>query len=139
MTKNGKFDISTFEEDLKANNSIVKEGLRNLNNPYIRSELKHNSKPVKLYRVGDKQNDKLSIPKDLKNIVSNKEIYKYCTKPELEMLLILNEDLEKEYEKNKSMQLPKTFAKKNIKYNGIKYDQLSKFLEMYYSGKMYKT
>lgn len=109
--------------------------IRKLNNPTIKSELKHYGLPVKVYRVGDKQNDKLSIPKDLKNIVSNKEIYKYCTKPELEMLLILNEGLEKEYEKIKSAQSPKTFAKKNIKYNGIKYDQTSEFLEMYYGGK----
>lgn len=49
------------------------------------------------------------------------------------MLLILNEGLEKEYEKVKKSQSPKTFSKKNIKYNGKKYDQSSEFLEMYYS------
>lgn len=70
----------------------------------------------------------------MKGIVSSKEIYKYCTKPELEMLLILNEGLEKEYEKVKSSQSPKTFAKKNIRYNGKKYDQSSEFLEAYYGG-----
>ena len=107
--------------------------IRQLSHPMIKTELKHYGKPVKVYRVGDKQTDKLSIPKDIKNIVSNSEIYKYCTKPELEMLLILNEGLEKEYEKVKSSMSPKEFAKKNIKYNGIKYDQSSEFLEMYYS------
>ena len=50
------------------------------------------------------------------------------------MLLILNEGLEKEYEKVKSSQSPKTFAKKNIKYNEKKYDQSSEFLKMYYGG-----
>ena len=30
----------------------------------IKSELKHYGLPVKVYRVGDKQNDKLPIPKD---------------------------------------------------------------------------
>ena len=108
--------------------------IRQLNNPTIKSELKHYGLPVKVYRIGDKQNEKISIPKDLKAIVTQKEIYKYCTKPELEMLLILNEGLEKEYEKVKSSQSPKTFAKKNIKYNGKKYDQSSEFLKMYYSG-----
>ena len=90
--------------------------------------------PVKIYRVGDKQKDKLIIPQDLKSIVSNSEIYKYCTKPELEMLLILNEGLEKEYEKVKSSQSPKVFAKKNIKYNGKMYDQSSEFLLEYYGS-----
>ena len=107
--------------------------IRQLNNPTIKSELKHYGLPVKVYRVGDKQNDKLSIPKDLKGIVSSKEIFKYCTKPELEMRL------EKEYEKVKRFQSPKTFAKKNIKYNGKKYDQSSEFLEEYYGGSNVKS
>lgn len=108
--------------------------LRQLNNPTIISELKHNASPVKVYRIGDKQKDKLSIPKSLKDIVSEKEIYKYCTKPELEMLLIINERLEKKYEKVKSTQSPKKFAKMNISYNGRKYDQSSDFLKEYYGG-----
>lgn len=108
--------------------------IRQLNNPTIKTELKHYGLPVKIYRIGDKQTDKLIIPRELKNIISAKEIYKYCTKPELEMLLILNENLEKEYEKVKSFQSPKTFAKKNIKYNGIAYNQSSLFLEMYFGG-----
>ena len=108
--------------------------IRQLNNPTIKSELKHYGMSVKIYRVGDKQKDKLIIPQDLKSIVSNSEIYKYCTKPELEMLLILNEGLEKEYEKVKSSQSPKVFAKKNIKYNGKMYDQSSEFLLEYYGS-----
>ena len=106
--------------------------IRQLNNPTIKSELQHYGLPVRVYRVGDKQKDQLTIPKELKKIISINEIYKYCTKPELEILLILNEGLEKEYEKVKSFQSPKTFAKKNIKYNGKRYDQSSEFLKKYY-------
>lgn len=121
--------------------------IRQLSNPTIKSELKHYGMPVKIYRIGDKQNDKLSIPKDINNNVSKAEIYKFCTKPELEIPLILNEGLEKEYEKVKSIESPKVFAKKNIKYNGIKYDQSSEFIKMYYQDinnlinniKKYKT
>ncbi len=51
------------------------------------------------------------------------------------MLLILNEGLEKQYEKVKSLESPKSFAKKNIKFNGKKYDQSSEFLKEYYGGK----
>lgn len=86
--------------------------IRQLSNPTIKSELKHYGMPVKIYRIGDKQNDKLFIPKDINSIVSKTEIYKFCTKPELEILLILNEGLEKEYEKVKSIESPKVFAKK---------------------------
>ncbi len=50
------------------------------------------------------------------------------------MLLILNEGLEKKYEKVKSYQSPKAFAKENIRYNGKRYDQSSEFLEMYYGN-----
>ena len=108
--------------------------IRQLNNPTIKSELKHNGKPVQVFRVGDKQNDKFPIPKDLKGIISSKEIYKFCTKPEVEILLILNEGLEKEYEKVKSFQSPKSFAKNNIRYNGKKYDQSSVFFKEYFGG-----
>lgn len=108
--------------------------VRQLNNPTIKSELKLYGLPVKVYRIGDKQSDKLVIPRDLNNIVSSKEIYKFCTKPELEMLLILNEKLEKEYEKVKSVYSPKEFAKRNIRYNGRKYDQSSDFLITYFGG-----
>ena len=105
--------------------------VRDLN--YIKSELKLYGKPVKIYRIGDTQTDKLSIPKELNGIVNKKDIYKYCTKPELEILLIINEGLLKDYEKVKSIESPKTFAKKNIKFNGKKYDQSSDFLKNYYS------
>ena len=69
----------------------------------------------------------------MNGIVNKKDIYKYCTKPELEILLIINEGLLKDYEKVKSIESPKTFAKKNIKFNDKKYDQSSDFLKNYYS------
>lgn len=109
--------------------------IRQLNNPNIISELKRYNNPVVVYRVGDTQNDKISIPKELKKIVSQDNIYKYCTKPELEILLILNENLKHEYEKVKSTVKPKIFAKKNIKYNGKKYDNSTDFYMDYYGGK----
>ena len=47
--------------------------VRDLN--YIKSELKLYGKPVKIYRIGDTQTDKLSIPKELNGIVNKKDIY----------------------------------------------------------------
>ena len=37
--------------------------IRNLKNPFIKSELKRYNKPVLIYRIGDTQTDKLSIPR----------------------------------------------------------------------------
>lgn len=42
-------------------------------------------------------------------------VEKYCTKPELEMLLIISEGLITEFEKVKSKEKAKTFAKQNIR------------------------
>ena len=112
--------------------------IRQITHPTIVSELKLYNKSVTIYRIGDKQTDKLTIPIKLKNIVSQDRIYKYCTKPELEILLIINEGLFKKYQKIKSKKTPKEFAKENITFNGIKYDQSCEFLNKYYSNKNIK-
>ena len=110
--------------------------IRQIDNPIIKTELKQYGLPVKIYRIGDKQTDEIKIPRELKNIVNKKEIYKYCTKPELEMLIILNENLESKYEKVKSSKItPKDFVKINVTYNGKKYDQSCDFLRDYFGGK----
>ena len=49
-------------------------------------------------------------------------------------MLILNENMEKEYEKVKKKETPKDFAKRNIKFNGKRYNQSSEYLEMYFGG-----
>ena len=59
-----------------------------------------------IYRIGDSQLDNLKIPKEYNNIVG---IQKFCTLPELEMLLIIAEGLFDEYKKVKSTQKPKNF------------------------------
>ena len=86
----------------------------------VRAELNMYPGIVDVYRIGDKQSDKLTIPRDYKEKIG--EIKKYCTKPELEMLLIIAEGLEKEYAKVKSTISPKEFAEANIKFGKKKYD-----------------
>lgn len=68
---------------------------------------------VHVLRIGDGQNEKLEIPSAYRDKITLVE--KYCTKPELEMLLIISENLADEYEKVKSKTKPKTFAKANIR------------------------
>lgn len=80
---------------------------------------------VHVLRIGDGQNEKLEIPSAYKDKITLVE--KYCTKPELEMLLIISENLAAEYEKVKSKTKPKTFAKANIRCGRRRYSY-GKFL-----------
>ena len=110
--------------------------VRGLSNPYIKSELRRYNKEVLIYRIGDKQADSLKIPEELKDIVFKKNIFKYCTKPELEVLLIINEGMYKDFLKSKIK--PKDYAKKNIKFNRKYYDNSTQFYDDYYGGSRIK-
>ncbi len=85
---------------------------------------------VTVMRIGDRQSDNLTIPADFRDKICNVE--KYCTLPELEMLLIISEGLVKEYEKVKSSVRPKEFAKSHILCNRKRYDNSSRFYRDYY-------
>ena len=90
--------------------------------------------PVTVFRIGDKLSDKLKIPKEYEpQIVS---VEKYCTKPELEMLLIISEDKVKEFEKVKSSISPKNFSKNHIGYNRLKYNNSTAFYREYYGTRV---
>lgn len=108
--------------------------VRQLSNPTIMSLLRMYNREVTVLRIGDTQKDKLKIPNELKHIISCGRIKKYCTLPEFEILLIINEGLYNEYLKTKNIK-PKEFAKANINYNRRKYDQSDEFIELYYGGK----
>ena len=58
---------------------------------------------------------------------------KFCTKPELEVLLLLNENIYTDFLKSNDKKV-KTFAKKYVTYNKKYYDHSSDFFENYYSG-----
>ena len=92
----------------------------------------YNGNDVTVLRIGDTQTDRLSIPADFKEKICAVE--KYCTMPELEMLLIISEGLVKEYEKVKSTVKPKAFAKEHIWYNRKQYDNSSRFYRDYYGN-----
>jgi len=87
---------------------------------------------VLIMRVGDKQTDKLTIPVDYRERISHVE--KYCTLPELEMLLIISEGLVQEYDKVKSKISPKAFAKEHIRFNRVRYNNSTQFYRDYYGG-----
>ncbi|QNU67702.1 GNAT family acetyltransferase [Ruminiclostridium herbifermentans] len=90
------------------------------------------SEKIEVLRIGDKLSDALKIPKEYKDKINSDTIRKYCTKPKLEMLLIISENMVNEFNKDKSIISPKKFAKQNIKHNGVKYDNRTKFYTDYF-------
>ena len=96
----------------------------------VRTELNIYPGKVKVLRIGDKQSDKLIIPTEYREKITSVE--KYCTKPELEMLFILAENLEKDYAKVKSTTKPKDFAKEHITCGRRKYDNSTSFYTDYF-------
>ena len=94
-------------------------------NGQVRAELNIYPGEVKVFRIGDKQSDRLIIPVEYKEKIV--EVEKYCTKPELEMLLIITCGLMDEYEKVKSSTSPKTFCKKQVKCGRKIYDNSTGF------------
>lgn len=92
----------------------------------------YNGNDVTVMRVGDKQTDRMVIPADFKDKICSVE--KYCTLPELEMLLIISEGLVNEFEKAISTVRPKVFAMEHIRYYRKSYDSSSGFYRDYYGS-----
>ena len=103
---------------------------RQLTSPQLKPALDAYHDPIEIYRVGDTMTDTLKIPKELIPQIQTQK--KFCTKPELEMLLIIAENKVAEFEKVKSKQKPKSFCKKNVSFNRKKYDNSTAFFEDYF-------
>lgn len=104
--------------------------------PMVMGQLRLYGGDVEIWRIGDKQTDKLDIPVEFRPQI--KKVTKYCTLPELEILLIISEKKFKEYEKNKTRKRPKDFARENIVYNRHKYKGDTIFYEEYYGHDIQK-
>lgn len=89
---------------------------------------------VCVLRIGDKLGEALKIPTQYKERII--DVRKYCTKPELEMLLIITEGLEAEFEKVKSVRSPKDFSKEFIQYGRKRYNNSTAFFRMYYGDRI---
>ncbi len=124
---------------------LVTYHARQLNAPILTPVLSMYQGCFDIFRIGDKQNEILKIPKSLKHRVNS--VTKYCTKPELEVLLLINEGIYYNYLKNGNNK-PKQYAKEHIIYNKQRYDNSTIFYQNYYEDridnlvdniKMYKT
>ena len=101
-------------------------------NAQVKTHLNMYPGEVRVLRIGDKQNDRLDIPKEYRNKIVS--VDKYCTKPELEMLLIIASHFVKEYDKVKSSMRPKEFAKCWIKCGKRAYDNSTSFYEDFFGN-----
>lgn len=126
-------DKLVFKEDDLLN--LVPYHARQIgNNAAVKTALNLYYGEIVIIRIGDKLNDELKIPKEYKEKI--KDIKKYCTKPELEMLLIISENMESKFEKVKSKKTPKTFSKENVVYNENRYDNSTEFYRFYYGDRI---
>lgn len=104
---------------------------RQLTSPQLKPALDSYHGPIEAYWIGDKMTDNLKDQKYYLNIVS---VRKYCTLPELEMLLIIAEGLFDDYEKVKSKQKPKEFCKNNSSFNRKRHNTSTEFYDNYFFG-----
>lgn len=104
------------------------------NNAAVKTALNLYHGEVRVLRIGDKLGDELRIPREYKGRIT--DVRKYCTKPELEMLLIISENKDADFEKVKSKVSPKTFSKENIVYNRTRYNNSTMFYRDYYGERI---
>lgn len=100
----------------------------------VRNALDMFSGPVEILRIGDKLNEEFKRMKAYEAQLTS--ISKYCTKPELEILLIIGEKLLAEFEKVKSNMKPKDFAKQRIQYQKVKYKNQTNFYKIYFGNRV---
>lgn len=99
--------------------------------PQVRTALNiYPGNDVVVLRIGDTQKDKLRIPPEYRSKIT--DVQKFCTKPEIEMLLIISGGLISDYEKVKSTKPPKQFAKEKVFCGKRRYDNKSNFYADYY-------
>lgn len=108
---------------------------RQLTSSIIKTNLSIYTGDFKVYRIGDTLTDKLSVPPDYRERI--KGIRKFCTKPELEILLLIADGKDAEFEKvkaGKDRKGPKSFCKANVVYNHKRYDNSTQFYLDYFGS-----
>lgn len=108
---------------------------RQLTAPIIKTNLSIYTGDFEVYRIGDTLTDNLSVPADYRDRIRG--IRKFCTKPELEMLLLIAEGKDAEFEKvkaGKNSKDAKAFCKANVVHNRKRYDNSTQFYWDYFGS-----
>ena len=102
----------------------------------VKNELNLYPGRVDVLRIGDTLTDRFQIPAEYMSKISS--VRKYCTKPEIEMLLILTEELQDEFGKvkaGKKKQSAKAFSKEHISCGRKRYDNSTQFYFDYFGNR----
>ena len=75
---------------------------------------------IDIYRIGDKFTDKLTIPENVKRKIN--DVINVCTKPELEILHIINSGHYNDFIKQKSVKKPSEYYKELDKHYNKTYE-----------------
>lgn len=109
----------------KSNNSLIRKstGTRNAKKfakEYLEKD--YEGIPVNIIRILDSKVEKFKLPKQYSERLENKEIkvHDIVTTPEIEILVILNEDAYSEFSKSKYKNDAAKFCKEVCKYKEIK-------------------
>lgn len=108
---------------------------RQLTAPIIKTALSIYTGEFAVYRIGDSMAEQLPIPADYQGRFMGAR--KFCTKPELEMLLLIAEGKEVEFEKvkaGKRKMKAKDFCKANVVHNRKRYDNSTQFFKDYFGS-----
>ncbi len=107
---------------------------RQLTSPHLLPTLTHYHGDFFVYRIGDTLSDRLKVPSELSSRIRGDR--KFCTKPELEILLVIAENKTRDFEKEKSKKSPKEFCKEHLCFRGRRYDNSTEFFEDYFAGRV---
>lgn len=102
----------------------------------VKNELNLFPGRVEVLRIGDTLTDRFQIPAEYEGKIGT--VRKYCTKPEIEMLLILAEELQDEFGKvkaGKKKQSAKAFSKEHIFCGRKRYDNSTQFYVDYFGSR----
>ena len=118
-------DKLIFNRDELLDNEVLKcRSAKQFENRYLGK--KFNS-PIIVYRILDSHRENFTLSKMYKDKV---EVINVVTAPEIEMLIIINENKYNEYNKLKSKIKPSEFCKNNLKFHNVKSRD---FVDKYFS------
>lgn len=113
-----------FEKEQLLDEKVIRtRSAQKFEQDYLRKTF---NEKITVYRILDSRREKFKLSKLYENKV---EVINVITAPEIEMLIIHNEDKYNDY--NKTKKKPSDYCKQNLKYSDVK---SYKFVEEYFSN-----
>lgn len=123
----GKFSINNT--DMIDDQPIVLRQIKGKALVYINGLRK--DEKITVIRIGDTIRDDLKKPKEIKHRIETE--IKICTKPELEILIIIAKGMYEHFKNQKLFSSAKSYCKANITNNGKKYNGSSAWISDFFT------